>query len=149
LRGRKAHLSKPTSNIVPTDPDDVVSSMAMFSVLLVRSILVLRRVESLVPESEPSTVRKRLVELAIVVGGRKGDLGGVDEVLTDGGRSLGVLGSVSSDETFPSLSDNVGVTSPIEIEGRERSYQLDEQRPRPTCSSTSSPFSQYRAGRLT
>lgn len=61
------HLSKPTSDIIPSDSNDVISSMMMLA-SLVSGIFILGRVKGLVSEGKTSTVRERLVELAVVVG---------------------------------------------------------------------------------
>jgi len=82
----------------------------MLVISVSRSILLLERVERLVLEGVSSSKAQGLLKLA-VVRFRERDVGRVWG-LNEGSRRAGSrVGSVSSDETFPSLSDDVSVAS--------------------------------------
>jgi len=90
----------------------------MLVISVSRSVLLLERVEGLVLEGVSSSKAQGLLKLAVVGFRWERDVGRVLR-LGEGSRGAGSrVGSVSSNETFPSLSDDVSVASSAKRRGR-------------------------------
>lgn len=98
----------------------------MLIVSVSRSVLLLEGVQGLVLEGVSSSKAQGLLELPVVRLGKRdvGRVWGLDE----GGRRAGSwVGSVTSNETFPTFSDDVGVAS-SEKKGRRGGQKLGRRK---------------------
>jgi hypothetical protein len=148
----ETHLSQPTSNIIPTDSNDISPLQTLLPLILLLPKLLLFPRDAIQFDPlvlplgtstqkqfpEPITqMSKRFTSFVEVLGpltlfvltsdslrGRKGDVGWVTGEGGWSGRTRWVWGrsggrrfrGVSSDETFPSFSNDVGLTSSIKSE---------------------------------